>query len=52
MAETGTTLSLATILATSSVGNNKVTPAEIPALLGSIHAALTELESGQEIRAG
>ena len=34
-----------------NIGNNKVTPAEIPALIGSVHAALTRLESGKEIRA-
>ena len=51
MAETDTTLSLATKLATSYVGNNKVTAAEIPALIGSVHAALARLESGKEIRA-
>ncbi len=51
MVETGTTLGLAAQLATSYIGNNKVTPAEIPALIGSVHAALTRLESGKEIRA-
>ncbi len=51
MVETGTTLGLAARLATSYIGNNKVTPAEIPALIGSVHAALTRLESGKEIRA-
>ena len=51
MAETGTTLGLAARLATSYIGNNKVTPTEIPALIGSVHAALTRLESGKEIRA-
>ncbi len=50
MAETDTTLSLVTKLAISYVGNNKVTPAEIPALLGSLHEALSKLESGDEIR--
>ena len=49
MAETDTTLSLTTKLATSYVGNNKVTPAEIPALISSLHEALTKLESGEEI---
>ncbi len=51
MVETGTTLGLAAQLATSYIGNNKVTPVEIPALIGSVHAALTRLESGKEIRA-
>ena len=50
MAETDTTLSLVTKLAISYVGNNKVTPAEIPTLIGSVHATLTRLEAGEEIR--
>ncbi len=50
MAETDTTLSLATKLATSYVGNNKVASAEIPALIGGLHEALTKLESGEPIR--
>ncbi len=50
MAETDTTLSLATKLATSYVGNNKVAPAELPALIGSLHEALAKLEGGEEIR--
>ena len=50
MAETDTSLSLAAKLAISYVGNNKVAPAEIPALIGSLHEALAKLESGEEIR--
>ncbi len=50
MTETDTPLSLAAKLATSYVGNNKVKPAEIPALIGSLHEALSKLESGEEIR--
>ncbi len=50
MAETDTTLSLATKLATSYVGNNKVARAELPALINSLHEALAKLESGEEIR--
>ena len=50
MAETDTTLSLATKLATSYVGNNKVARADLPALIGSLHEALAKLESGDEIR--
>ena len=50
MAETETTLSLTTKLATSYVGNNKVTPAEIPALISSLHEALNKLESGEPVR--
>ena len=50
MAETDTTLSLATKLATSYVGNNKVARDELPALISSLHVALAKLESGEEIR--
>ncbi len=50
MAETDTTLSLATKLATSYVGNNKVARDELPALINSLHEALAKLESGEEIR--
>ena len=50
MAETDTTLSLAAKLATSYVENNKVAPAELPALIGSLHEALGKLESGEDIR--
>ena len=50
MAETDTTLSLTTKLAASYVGNNKVARDELPALIGSLHEALTKLESGEEIR--
>ena len=50
MVETDPTLSLAAMIATSYVGNNKVTPAEIPALISSLHKALNNLESGGQIR--
>ena len=50
MAETDTTLSLATKLATSYIGNNKVARDELPALINSLHEALAKLESGEEIR--
>ncbi len=50
MAQSDTVLSLATKLATSYVGNNKVTPAEIPALISSLHEALSKLESGEPVR--
>ncbi len=50
MAETDTTLSLATKLATSYVGNNKVARDELPALINSLHEALAKFESGEEIR--
>ena len=50
MAETDTTLSLTAQLTTSYVGNNKVAPAEIPALISSLHEALNKLESGEPVR--
>ena len=50
MAQSDTTLSLATKLATSYVGNNKVARDELPALISSLHEALTKLESGEEVR--
>ena len=50
MTETDTTLSLATRLATSYVGNNKVGRDELPALIGSLHEALAKLESGEVVR--
>ncbi len=50
MPEANTTLSLATRLATSYVGNNKVARDELPALISSLHEALAKLESGEEIR--
>lgn len=50
MPETDTTLSLATKLATSYVGNNKVTLAEIPTLISGLHEALARLESGEPVR--
>ncbi len=50
MADADTTLSLATKLAASYVGNNKVARDELPALIGSLHEALAKLESGEEIR--
>ncbi len=50
MAETDTTLSLATRLAISYLGNNKVARDDLPSLIGSLHDALTKLASGEEIR--
>ena len=50
MAETDTTLSLTTKLATSYVGNNKVAREEIPVLISSLHEALSKLESGEVVR--
>ncbi len=50
MPDTDTILSLATKLATSYVGNNKVARDELPALISSLHDALAKLESGEEIR--
>ena len=50
MAQTDSTLSLATKITTSYLGNNRVTREELPALIGSLHEALTRLESGEEVR--
>lgn len=50
MARTDSTLSLATQIATSYLGNNKVAREDLPALIGSLHEALTKLESGEEVR--
>ena len=50
MARTDSTLSLATKLTTSYLGNNKVSREELPALIGSLHEALIKLESGEEVR--
>ncbi len=49
MAQSNTVLSLATKLATSYVGNNKVAREELPAFIGSLHDALAKLESGEPI---
>ncbi len=50
MAETDPTLGLATRLAPSFGGNNKVARDELLALIGSLHEALAKLASGEEIR--
>ena len=50
MAETDSTLSMATKIAASYVGNNKIARDELPALIGSLHEALAKLESGEVIR--
>ena len=50
MTETDTTLSLATKLASSYVGNNKVAREDLPALICSLHEALTNGESGEVVR--
>ena len=50
MAQSDTVLSLAAQLATSYVGNNKVAREEIPALISSLHEALSKLESGEPVR--
>ena len=41
---------MAAKLATSYVGNNKVALDQVPALISSLHEALTNVESGEEIR--
>ncbi len=45
-----TTLSLATKLAASFVGTNKVARGDLPVLIGSLHEAVAKLGSGEEIR--
>ncbi len=53
MVETDTTLSLATKLATSYVGNNTVARSDLPALIGSLHEALAKLaDDGARCRTG
>ena len=47
MAQTDSTLSLVTKLATSYLGNNKVARDELPGLIGRLHETLTKLESGE-----
>ena len=50
MAPTDSTLSLATKLATSYLGNNKVARDELPGLIGRLHETLAKLESGEIVR--
>ena len=50
MAQTVSTLSLATKLATSYLGNNKLARDELPGLIGRLHETLTKLESGEIVR--
>ena len=50
MAQTDSTLSLATKLASSYLGNNKVARDELPGLIGRLHETLTKLESGAIVR--
>ena len=47
MSQTISTLSLATKLATSYLGNNKLARDELPGLIGRLHETLTKLESGE-----
>ena len=47
MAQTDSTLSLATKLASSYLGNNKVARDELPGLISRLHETLTKLESGE-----
>ena len=47
MAQTDSTLSLVTKLATSYLGNNKVARDELPGLIGRLHETLTKLESDE-----
>ena len=50
MAQIDSTLSLATKLATSYLGNNKVARDELPGLISRLHETLTKLESGEIVR--
>ena len=50
MVQTDSTLGLATKLATSYLGNNKVARDELPGLIGRLHETLTKLESGDIVR--
>ena len=50
MAQTDSTLSLATKVAISYLGNNRVTRDELPGLIGKLHETLTKLESGEIVR--
>ena len=50
MAQTDSTLSLATKLASSYLGNNKVARDELPGLIGRLHETLTKLDSGEIVR--
>ncbi len=50
MADTESTLSMATKIMTSYVANNPLALDRVPALIGSLHEALSKLESGEEIR--
>lgn len=50
MAVTDTPLSMATKIAASYVANNTLALDRVPALIDSLHKALSRLESGEEIR--
>ncbi len=50
MAETESTLSMATKIATSYVGNNSVALDQVPALIVGLHEVLNKLEGGEPVR--
>ena len=50
MTQSDTTLSLVANLAASYIGNNKIAHGELPALISSLHEALSKLESGEPVR--
>ena len=50
MAQSDSILNLATKIATSYLGNNKVAREDLPALIGSLHETLTKLDGGEEVR--
>ena len=50
MTQSDTVLSLATKIASSYFGNNKLGQEEIPALISSVREALSKLESGELVR--
>ena len=50
MAQTDSTLSLATKLTTSYLGNNRVARDELPGLISKLHETLAKLESGEKVR--
>ena len=50
MAESNSTLSMATKITASYVGHNNLALDRVPALIDSLHKALSRLESGEKLR--
>ena len=50
MAQSDSILELATRIATSYLGNNKVAREDLPELIGGLHETLTKLDGGEEVR--